>query len=717
MKKFRVFVLILLSLALFVGCQETFEKEPITDNGDGFSTIGDGAWLIRTKYPTEDAVIADVIVDPETYRVDPTGQEDSTWGIQLALNAARRMGGGTVWLPAGQYRITGKLSIPAFVTLRGDWQDPDQGTEYGTVLLMDIPSTTSYDNSGSINISGSAGVMGLTIYYPKQDLNNVQPYPFTFYVSGLGDGYMMQSIVNCTLINAYKGIGACVQEGTPHEMLTIENVKGTVLAMGAEIYNQADVGTWKGVHFSPDYWANAPQAYAPPQRAELAAYTRANTIGFRFGDLEWTQLANIRLSDMQIGIHAVKGKRIEFAGSIYDAQVTNCGTAMLIDHMDERWGCVIAKSILSGDRSLVNNTGGEARLTAVTLQGERSGTILIDPTNDSQFVDVPYRSPQKPAENLCVVEADATGKTDISQQLQAALDSLEGKGGVVYLPAGLYRLENPVTVPAGVELRGASSVGQREQYGNSDGTLILVYPATMLDEVEAMLSAAMVTLNGDNAGVRGVRFLYPQNIRAVGEGMDAMPSPYTIRGDGSGVYAINVAITAGYFGIDFKNCDGHIIKRFVGSCVNNAMRVGGKGGLIEGCLQNGNTFCRMGLPKDIVTPVPETDVFSVVFDPVLRQQSTYIHIQAGTENQLIFNTFAYGVKTLVSTSGQATVFNVGADNLGSNSPMFDVWGGSLHVTNMMRYNGISYNNRNGTVYLYNRLTIATKSESQTVIEN
>lgn len=709
MKKLTIFLLIVLSIVLFSGCQEQSEPEPITN-------IGDGPWLIRTEYPTDDPVIADIIVEPESYRVDPTGKEDSTLAIQLALNDARKMGGGTVWLPAGTYRITGTLSIPAFVTLRGDWQDPDQGNAYGTILKMDIPTSNANDQSGSIYISGSAGAMGLTIYYPNQSLENVQPYPFTFYVMGLGDGYMLQSVVNCTLINAYKGIGACVREGTPHEMLTIENVKGTVLSVGAEVYNQADVGTWKGVHFTPDYWANAPESFSPPDRKALAEYTRSNTVGFRFGDLEWTQLANIRLSDMKIGLHAVKGKRIEFAGSIYDAQITGCGTAMLIDHMDERWGCVIAKSTLSGDRALVNNTGGQARLTAVSLLGQRSGTILTDNTDESRFMEVPYRSPQKPAHNLCVVQADSTGKTDISQQLQAALDSLANKGGVVYLPAGLYRLEKPVTVPAGVELRGASSVAQREQSGNSKGTLILVYPHGCSDDVEAALAKAMVTLDGNNAGIRGVRFLYPKNIQSVSNRKAAAMSCYTIRGKGTGVYAINVAITAGYNGIDFRDCDGYIIKRFVGSCVSNAIRAGGKSGLIEGCLQNGNTFCRMGISKEFVTPVPETEVFNLVFNPVLRMRSTFINIQRGAEDQIIFNSFAYGAKTLVSSGGNVTVINVGADNLGDGSPMFDVWGGRLHATNMMRYNGVSYRCNNAAVMLYNRLTIQDKSEPQTAIE-
>jgi hypothetical protein len=579
-----------------------------------------------------------------------------------------------------------------------------------------VPTVSENDMTGTIYVSGSAGVMGLTIFYPNQSLDDVKPYPFTFYVNGLGDGYMLQSIVNCTLLNSYKGIGACVDGASPHEMMTIENVKGTVLHLGAEAYNQADVGTWKNLYFTPDYWANAPEGFNAPDKEKLAAYTKEHTVGLRLGDLEWTQFAHIRLSHFKTGIHIVTGKRIQFAGSIYDAQVTDCGTALLADNMDERWGAVIANSTLSGDHALLNNTGGQFRLAGVELKGDTRGDILIDPAKNAGFADVPNRSPQKPASNLKVVEADKTGKTDISAALQQALDSMATSGGIVYLPAGLYRLDKPVTVPAGVELRGASSVAQREQYTKSEGTLILVYPNESKDGVDAALSQALVTLNGDNAGIRGVRFLYPDVISAAAKCLPIPVSAYTIRGNGAGVYCINVAITGGYNGIDFKNCDNHIIKRFVGSCVNNAMSVGGNNGLIEGCLQNGNTFCRMTLSQDVVTPVPETQVFELVFDPILRPQSVFIQVQKDAKDQVIFNSFAYGVKTLISSGGAVKVINVGADNIGSDTPMVDAWNGTMHVTNMMRYNGYSYSCKNAMIAIYNRLTIAHKEESQSVFE-
>jgi hypothetical protein len=133
MKRLILLSLFVVSVALFAGCQKT--ADPIPTQQEPITYTGDGPWIIQTKYETDDVVVADIIVDPEKYNVDPTGKKDSTTGIQKALNDARQMDGGTVWLPAGQYLISRPITIPAFVTLRGDWQDPDLGNEYGTVLV------------------------------------------------------------------------------------------------------------------------------------------------------------------------------------------------------------------------------------------------------------------------------------------------------------------------------------------------------------------------------------------------------------------------------------------------------------------------------------------------------------------------------------------------------------------------------------------------------
>lgn len=665
--------------------------------------------IVKTKYSTDDVVIADIIATDAAYGADGTGQKDSTQAIQKAINACYNAGGGTVFLPAGTYRVTGSLTVKAFVTLRGDWQDPDNGTDYGTVIQADVASSAQ-DLPALFNLMGSAGVMGLTVYYPHQNIDNVRPYPYTFYVQGLGEGYMLQSIVNCTVINGYKGIAACVSGDNAHEMLTVDTVKGTFLYRGATVYNQADVGTWKNLTFSNKYWAQAGSGMKRAERTKIDAYTRANAVGLALGDLEWTQFANIYVADYKYGIQIVKGKRIEFAGSLYNTTVERCGVGLQVDAIDTRWGMLVANSHIAGsERAVVNNTGGVVKLAGTVLSGGTSGgNIVTEEADLSRYTADYHAAPAKPKDKLYVVTADKSGASDAAGALQKVLDSAAKTGGVVYVPAGKYRLNTPLIVPAGVELRGASSVAVREQTGSSKGTVLLAYYG--LNTGNPDTDTALVTLKA-GAGVRGICFVYPENscVRPGALGT-VQPCAYTIRGQGAGVYAINVEISAGYNGIDFRGCSNHIIKKLVSCCYNNAIYAGNcSGGLIEGCLQNGTVLTRNGL--NLPNWVDEgTQLFPYLFNKVTRVQTQYIKL-SNAANQTIYNCFAYGVKDFVENTGSSnlTIFNIGADNIGG--PMVVTSGGSAVIINMMRYNGSSFTNNGTALKIYNRLSINNKTES------
>lgn len=134
-----------------------------------------------------------------SYGAVGNGTTDDTSAFQSALNAAATAGGGTVYVPAGYYKIATHLSVGDGVELRGCSDGPVHfGTSpRGTVLL-------AYENQGSpggtefISLSDDAGVRGLAIYYPNQYYNNVQSYPPTIKGNGT-DNY----VINVTFTNAY----------------------------------------------------------------------------------------------------------------------------------------------------------------------------------------------------------------------------------------------------------------------------------------------------------------------------------------------------------------------------------------------------------------------------------------------------------------------------------------------------------------------------------
>ncbi len=674
--------------------------------------------IVSPRYPTADVVVADIELRPDNplYPVDNTGMGDCTQIINDALAAVSLAGGGTVYLPEGRYLVTGSITVPPFCCLRGDWQDPDlvrDGVSYGTVILARqeaVATEALAAEQALFLIGGSAGVRGMTVFYPEQSLANVKTFPFTFYANG----YMLPTVMECTVLNGYRGIGASTL-GTAHEMFTVDSFKGTFLGTAAEVYNQADVGTWKSVAVSGRYWAECRLGDAPAIEA-VNAYTREHADGLILGDLEWTEFANLRISDCRNGIRIVSGHRIQFAGSIFDAEIRDCDIGIKIENMDTRWGTVIANSIVEGSICAIrNDVDAMVKLANVTLLGELIGQSMTDPAEALADRTLDYAVDYaRPAARLFVVTADKTGTEDATAAIQAEIDAAaKAGGGVVYLPAGFYLCRERLTLPAGVELRGSASVPTRDQWGLSMGTVLLVQYGVG-DGFDAT-SPAFITL-GERAGISGIRLFYHTNSPLkLGEGQ-SLSTTYAVRGTGAEVYVVNCCVAAASFGIDFGDCDRHYIQKYIACCYENAMRLGGTGGVVEGCLQNATVLCRIGA----TLPVPngwfvEEALFTHVFDPITRLSSRYIILEAG-EGQVIYNTFAYGVNRLVTVEGATDVFlcNLGSDNLGGRGYQLYVNDGSVTAVNLLRWNGASYKLAGGKIALYNRLTIEKKDETTVI---
>ena len=128
------------------------------------------------------------------------GSGDATQFIQNKLDEAGKIGD-EVFLPAGRYRLSGHLTVPSGVTLRGTWTAPHHARlRTGTVLLA-YEGRGQEDGQPLISLNPSSSVQGITIFYPEQTIENIQPYPWT--IQGRG---MHNNVIDVTLVNPYKGI-------------------------------------------------------------------------------------------------------------------------------------------------------------------------------------------------------------------------------------------------------------------------------------------------------------------------------------------------------------------------------------------------------------------------------------------------------------------------------------------------------------------------------
>lgn len=122
--------------------------------------------------------------------------------------------------------------------------------------------------------------------------------------------------------------------------------------------------------------------------------------------------------------------------------------------------------------------------------------------------------------NVRDLGAVGDGQTDDTAAFQKALDAAgEMGGGIVYAPAGHYRIDGTLRVPGGVTLRGsfeAPPTDQREARPKLDGTVLMAYAGRGNPE-----SDPFIRLTGSMATVKGMIIVYPEWKQA-----DVPPVPY-----------------------------------------------------------------------------------------------------------------------------------------------------------------------------------------------
>jgi hypothetical protein len=227
----------------------------------------------------------------------------------------------------------------------------------------------------------------------------------------------------------------------------------------------------------------------------------------------------------------------------------------------------------------------------------------------------------------------------------------------------MYMIRTHLTVGAGVELRGSEDVQHRVELNTQNGGPAM---GTILYAVEGKGSdtgTPFIYLNGNGAGVRGLSVLYPsQNMT-----LPLAQYPWTIRGNGTNVYAYDLAFVNSYRGIDFGTyrTDGHYISQVNGLALKEGIRVGNASeGWMENNLFNINAWARnYGLPNQLVElPCCNTTMWTVA-DAFTRNNLQAFIIGDGAANEHVLSNFVYGAWAAHTFEGsaQAVAINIAAD--------------------------------------------------------
>ncbi|MDR2472620.1 MAG: discoidin domain-containing protein [Tannerella sp.] len=237
-----------------------------------------------------------------------------------------------------------------------------------------------------------------------------------------------------------------------------------------------------------------------------------------------------------------------------------------------------ARTILSGNRfattaNIRNNSLFECKIDHTPVSIKKLPTFPNI---------IPHET--KPARKaLYVVTDDVFGAkpdavTDNTAAIQNALNKAsEDGGGVVFMPSGKYKVTGNLTIPTGVELKGASDVASVPK---GQGAIIEVYADKNNPTGQPFMKLSA------RSGIRGLTFNYPETKSSMTINPATLPKyPYCIQATGNDIYIVNIGIRATYYGIDLftHKCDNHYVDYLAGHVFKNAIRVGGgsKDGIIS----------------------------------------------------------------------------------------------------------------------------------------
>lgn len=210
------------------------------------------------------------------------------------------------------------------------------------------------------------------------------------------------------------------------------------------------------------------------------------------------------------------------------------------------------------------------------------------------------------------------------------------------MPSGIYQLDVPITVKSGVELRGAMPTPFNS----------LVSTTTLITDFgrNSYTGQALITLNS-GAGVRGFKVVYNQQD---GENNTIRPYSFTIRGNGSNVYVVNMALPNAYQGVDLKTvrCDNAYVCSLSGAILRTGITVGnGSSGVVVRDVQFNQTAFRVNrITQSKMTPQDLRIYLQENYEPFVYENcNDVIH----------FNDFAYASKHGISIRQNSDVIILG----------------------------------------------------------
>jgi len=292
----------------------------------------------------------------------PDAQTDNTSAFQRALDAAAAAGGGVVRVPAGHYRLSGVLSIPGAVTLRGTFEAPPTDQREGWPKL-DGSVLMAYAGRGAtagppfITLAGSmAALAGFTVTYPEWNEADVPPVPYPPTVAA--SGVVNTAILDCLFLNSYEAV-----HFQDSGRFLVRNVYGYPSFRGLYTDNCLDIGRAENCHFWPFGITHGASAYTK--------WINENGVAFEFARSDWQYVTNTFCFGYGVGYKFSTTKNGSCNGNFLGIGADSCRRGVVVDTIPECLDLLITNGEFVGRWGTVDSVG-------VEIIGQSTGRVSLN---------------------------------------------------------------------------------------------------------------------------------------------------------------------------------------------------------------------------------------------------------------------------------------------------------------------------------------------------
>lgn len=317
----------------------------------------------KTKYNTLSVIVADTNV--KNFGAVGDGETDDTAAFVAAMSSLGS-NGGMVYVPAGRYKLSGSIVIPANVILQGDFADPKvygaSETKNGSRLEIYTETVSQGNNTAFFRMQKYTSLIGFMIWYPKQRLFMGAPARYAYTVDFTD--WQSINLRDLYFVNSYKAIDDTAQ---PHNLETIQNIYMTPLYYGMESQYNNDVGRFENINIGPEWWLESGLAQNMPDESELKAWMKANTCGIRLYSIDNIFASDITVKGCNTAVYISGGY-----GKVYNINIEDCGTGI-----DVQGGSIYGYTFTNG--------GIAADTVAVTTAAEVNCPLAFYNVNMSSY--------------------------------------------------------------------------------------------------------------------------------------------------------------------------------------------------------------------------------------------------------------------------------------------------------------------------------------------